>query len=253
MDFTKNRFFITVTMGIALAIFITPHLNAQWSVGIESGINKNYMNTNISNLSFTQYKGSYNYSISIPIAYQFNSWLSVKAEPGIMKKSYKIERTGYFTGIYERFDNSYLQLPIMASFSFGGSKLKGFVNIGGYGGYWTGGHVKGAIANILDPVDSSYTETEATQDYSGLTSISAYSEKYTFDKKKDNRYEWGILAGGGISYQINRKWKIFTEAMYYQSLTDQQKKYMINQVPRYNETYALSLGFMMQLGKDPKK
>jgi len=53
--------------------------------------------------------------------------------------------------------------------------------------------------------------------------------------------------GKGMSYDISDKFQVFVEGRYTYSLTDQQKKYMINQVARYNDTYGVSIGFLLNL------
>jgi len=40
---------------------------------------------------------------------------------------------------------------------------------------------------------------------------------------------------------------VFVEGREIQSLTDQQKNYMINQIPRYNQTFGLTLGCLISL------
>ena len=138
----------------------------------------------------------------------------------------------------------------MAHLSFGGEKLKGFLNLGGYGGYWLSTHIKGTMPNILDlPAYTNTVSSNAQPNnvYDEFTPYS-YNEKYQFDKTKDNRIELGLLAGIGISYEMNEKYLFFGEARYYQSMSDQQKNYQLNLVPRYNETFGVSLGCLYELG-----
>ena len=59
--------------------------------------------------------------------------------------------------------------------------------------------------------------------------------------------EFGWIAVIGISYETNNGNRIFIEGRRTYSFTDQQKKYMINQTPRYNDTYGINVGFLMSL------
>ena len=151
----------------------------------------------------------------------------------------------FIRGTYQTSTNTYLQLPLMAHFMFGGEKIQGFFNIGAYGGYWLSGNVKGKMPNVLNPVDS----VTATNTFYYYSSPYSYNEKYTFDTHRDNRIEAGWIAGAGLSYAINDKYSVFAEGRMMQSFTDMQKNYMINQTPRYNNTYGANLGIMVSFGK----
>lgn len=74
----------------------------------------------------------------------------------------------------------------------------------------------------------------------------AYNESHTFDERKDRRLELGWLTGLGISYQLAR-YTLFIEGRYSQSFLDQQKNYMLNQIPRYNQTYMAQIGCLFLL------
>ena len=230
--------------------FLSIDANAQLYVGIEGGGTNNYLNTNISNLVSTQYKSSYGFTIGIPVLYKINDWLAVQADPNFMQKNYQLERTDFFQGVYQNNINAYLQLPVMAHLSFGGENLKGFLNLGGYGGYWLTSKIKGRMPNILN--QPAYTNTVSNAQPNNIFDEYIpynYNEKYQFNNTIDNRVEFGGLAGVGISYEMN-KYLFFAEARYYQSITDQQKNYEINGVPRYNETYGFTIGCMIKLGVD---
>jgi len=99
--------------------------------------------------------------------------------------------------------------------------------------------------NSVDSVTASNTTFNYNVPYS-------YNEKYTFDTRRDNRIEAGWLAGAGVSYLFANKYNVFAEGRYMQAITDQQKNYMINQVPRYNQTYAVNIGCMMRIGRKTK-
>ena len=226
----------------------TFHAKAQFSAGLEAGFNKNYANTNAGFHAFTKYEPLEAFNIGIPVKYDFNNWFALQADPQYIRKSYKMLRTRFFNGIYEDRKNSYVQLPIMTHFSFGGTKLKGFLNLGVYGGYWSAGRVKGTQSDVF----SSTPDYEDNQEFDNYLQIKPgvnYDEKYQFDKRRDRRIELGWLTGAGVSYQLKPRYQIFAEARYYQGLTDQQKNYMIDQIPRYNETYVIQVGCMYRLGK----
>src|SRR5688572_25070447 len=169
---------------------------AQLYVGIEAGANKNYLISNTEDKPFFDYKPSNGYSIGVPIRYSFPklSWFGgIQATPSFVQKNYRMQRSGYYEPIYQQTDNSYLELPVMAQFRFGGrigktQSLHGILNLGGYGGYWLSGNVKGRTLSPMDP-----------------NNYQSYDEPYAFSDEKDNRFELGGLAGIGVQYMPNKK------------------------------------------------
>jgi hypothetical protein len=226
------------TMLFLAALLCVNKLHAQLYVGLEAGANRNYLITNTADKPFFEYQPLYGYSIGIPVRYQFPflPWFGgIQVIPSYVQKNYKMQRTGYYSEMYQQNDNSYFELPVMAQFRFGGhfgkqQSLYGILNVGGYGGYWLSGHVKG---RTLSPMD--------------LENYQSFDESYTFNSTKDNRFEWGGLAGVGLQYMPNKKYVISLEGRYTPAFSDQQKAYSENQTPRYNDTYSVMLGVQYQV------
>jgi len=240
MPMNKNRI---VYIATAISLFITCGLQAQLYTGIEAGLYKNYLITNNAAQSSTNYNSALGVGVGLPILYQFTKWFALKADPNYTQKNYKITRTGFYRGIYQNNTNAYIQLPILANFSFGGTRVRGFMNMGLYGAYWISAKVKGVEPNILNLIDTAVNSTTILNENNGYS----YNEKYQFDNIKDNRLEMGWLAGVGISYILKSASRLFVEARYTSSLTDQQKQYQTNQTPRYNDNYGISLGCLFRL------
>lgn len=219
-------------------------LQAQFSAGIEGGYNKNYLYTNTANRAFTTYNPSSGFSIGIPVQYTFSGWFSLMIDPNYSQKNYSLSRSDYYQGIYQINTNGYVQLPLITHFMFGGERIKGFLNTGIYGAYWASGKVKGTIPNILDM--DSLNNSSGNSIYN-TSKPATFNEKYQFDSRKDRRIDFGWLLGIGASYNLSEKYQLFIEGRYYQSILDQQKSYMVNQVPRYNQTYGISAGCMINL------
>lgn len=233
---------VTVTAAFLFLFSLSAH--SQISVGLEGGWDNNRLHTSTGYRSFSKYERVDGFSIGIPVQYQLFDWLSVQTGVTYIQKNYKWSRTHYFAGVYQKSTNNYLQIPLMAHLSFGGSKLRGFVNAGGYAGYWISGKVKGVS---FEP----YNATDADK-YGALNDYQSYSynEKYAFNSQKDRRIELGWLLGGGLSYLLCKKYQVFAEYRYQYALTDQQKNYMIaGQIPRYNETGIVQIGCLYKLGR----
>lgn len=222
-----------------LVLLLTLNAHAQLSVGLSGGYTRNYLYTNIGYRLFTQYQPADGFSLSLPVQYAVTDWLALQADVQLVQKNYRLTRSDYFEGIYNVTTNQYLQLPVMGHFSFGGRKLKGFLNLGGYAGYWATSTNKGVTPALNEGGGDARIFLDAVEGIS-------YNESYTFDSRKDRRLELGWLTGVGVSYQQAR-YNFFLEGRYSQSLLDQQKKYMINQVPCYNQTYTVQVGCLYQL------
>ncbi|MBO9203917.1 MULTISPECIES: porin family protein [Niastella] len=229
---------IFAMLGISTALLCGNQVNAQWHVGIETGVNRNYLTTNTSDKPFFEYQPSYGYSGGVAIRYEFPklSWFGgIQAVPTFVQKNYRIQRTGFYSDMYQQTTNNFVELPVMAQFRFGGhfkkeQSLYGILNVGGYGEYWVSGHVKG---RTLSPMD--------------LENYLPFDEPYTFNSTKDRRFQWGGLAGVGVQYSPNKKYVFSLEGRYTPSFSDMQKAYSENQTPRYNDTYSLLLSVQCQL------
>jgi len=221
---------------------------AQWSLGLEAGYNKNYLFTNSGFRAFTEYKPEDGFTIGLPVKYTLNDWFGIQADPQFIRKSNRLERSGFFEGVYQKNTNSYIQLPLMAHFTFGGHKLKGFFNLGGYAGYWAASHIKGTQLDVFGQPNVVPDDFQSKR-YLDYIPGDSYDEQYSFDSRRDRRIELGVLAGTGVSYQLKPRYELFAEGRYYRALTDQQKNYMLNQIPRYNDTFVIQVGCMYRLGK----
>ena len=104
------------------------------------------------------------------------------------------------------YTNNYLLMPVVASFGFGGEQLRGFCNVGVYGGYWLNSHRKGTDFNNV----SDYTYD--------------FDEDVDFDNDRDQRWDCGFVGGLGLEYHFARHWGAQVEARYYYSTTSFRKE-----------------------------
>jgi hypothetical protein len=233
-----------------LLFFSTENIvEAQLSVGAEAGFSINLSSINISDLSYTKKSPGSGYLAGLKLNYSFNERLNFILSPMTISKNYFIERTGRYAGLFQKKTNQYIQLPAYCQFNFKSpSKINFFLNSGLYIGFWATGKIEGATANILNIIDSILTDDQVIESFK----VEEYTEKYLFNKKRDNRIECGLLFGGGVSYKTTNKFSFYSELKVYQSLSDQQKKSMANQTSKYNQTYSLSLGCLMKINFDGK-
>jgi hypothetical protein len=206
-------------------------------VGVNAGYTNNtlYTSNSDSYYGFTEHRSGDGFTVSVPVRYQFFSWLGVQLEPMFIQKNYSLHRTGYFSPVYSEWTNSFVDFPVMANLSAALIPtlpgLRFFTNLGGWLGVWTDSRIKGT-GQI---VSSDYY---APQINYGLYH---YDEKVEFDSRRDNQFDAGLIIGGGVQYSL----KVCTfnvECRYYYSLTDLQKPYMYEMVPMMNDTIVVQAG-----------
>ena len=75
-----------------------------------------------------QLQGRWGATMGITGQYDVTDWLGIRADLNWTQKNYRHHRDRL--PISYKYFNDYLQLPVMASLSVGGEKLRGFVNPG---------------------------------------------------------------------------------------------------------------------------
>jgi hypothetical protein len=224
-----------------LLLLVCNYTKAQLSAGMEAGFSNNHCNTDISSMTSTRNKNKNGYNIGIIAIYNLKRTIAIKTGISLLQKNYSFFRTNEFAGIFEVYRNTYIQIPTSFQLSlFENNKFKTYFSVGGYVGYWAFGKVKGAMPNIFNSYDSINNSGQIAQ----YLSSSNYSEKYQFNNAKDNRIELGWLLGIGTDFSLNKKHTFFIECNYYQSTTNQQKKYMLNQANKFNQTILVSFGVL---------
>lgn len=208
---------------MAVALLAALAAQAQWRVGVTGGADYNVFSMDKQYLTDYQIDGRWGATVGVSGQYDFNSWLGVRADLNWTQKNYRKHRA-ILSQMDYKYRNDYLQLPVMASFGFGGEKMRGFCNLGAYGGYWLNSHCEGTDYNNL-----------------GIYTM-AFSEKVEFDSDRDQRWDCGLLGGIGLEYRITPQWAAQAEVRYYYSTTSTTKQYMRVKDYRYNNTTAIQLG-----------
>jgi hypothetical protein len=242
----KYKFFILIMIWECVSI---NRLNAQTSIGVKGGYTNNCLNTSIMGRSYTHQVNLGGYSFGVFCERSVSRIFAVRADIELIQKNYSFQRTEKYKGIYEDYYNTYCQLPVILQVDvFKRKKFNIALNTGVFGAYWIYAKVNGVTPNVFDTTNQLDEDGKGTQNFN----LTNYSEKYQFNKQKDNRFEFGLLTGINIQYDANEKNGFFIECLYYQSLTDIQKKYMENQVSNINQTLQVSVGFLLKLNSHKK-
>ncbi len=208
---------------LAFALITTLFANAQWRVGLTAGADYNVFSIDKQYMADVVYKGRWGVSFGLTGQYNFTDWFGVRADLNLMQKNHHVCRAN-MEGYDMKYRNTYLMLPVMASFSFGGERLRGFCNLGVYGGYWTRSYRSG-------------------QDFNSFTDkFYEVKGKVAFDSDRDKRWDCGLAGGLGLEYRISNHWATQLEVRYYYSTTSTTKQYMRIKDYRYNSTTTIQLG-----------
>ncbi len=207
-------------MLLAAMILMMPVLcHAQWRIGVTGGADYNVLTIDKHYLNDFNYNGHWGATAGIMGEYDFNDWLGVRADLNWTTKNHTVVRNSL--PLEYNYTNDYLLLPVMASFRFGGEKLKGFCNLGVFGGYWLHSNIEGGQVQYF-----------SSKNYE-------FSQKVEFNDDRDQRWDYGLVGGIGIEYQIFKHWAAQAELRYYYSTSSIQKDYMRLSDPKYNSTTAI--------------
>ncbi len=204
-----------------------------WEVGVAAGYTNNSLTYSNSYAYDMRYTDGGGFTVAVPVQMNVNDWFALRADLSYMQKNYHLKHNMGHN--HFKYTNSYLQVPLMAHFSFGGTKLRGYVNAGGYLGYWTRSSMKG-VTRVFQPEI--------------VTSFS--SEKRTFTDD-DRRWDAGLMGGVGIEYKACDLATVFVEGNYFYSCTSKRESYAYASRPQYNNTIAIQAGVRFSLKKIFKK
>ena len=208
----------------ALALF-PGVLHAQWRAGVNIGAAHNEYSIDKQYMTDYVYRGAWGISMGVVAQYDYCDWFGIRAELNITERNYRhtrAERTERLNALHR---NSYLLIPVMGNFSFGNEWLRGFVNLGLYGGYWMSGSVKGKEYNSF-----------------GRTGFE-FDEEYDFYSERDCRVDLGYAGGFGLEWWFAPRWVAQLETRCHYSVVSSVRQYMDHVKDyRYNTTVGLQAG-----------
>lgn len=207
---------------------------SQLRLGPEAGISIGHIHTDFpTNTSSAIKKAAGGYT-AIRLIKKINRNFYVETIPGWMQINYTVKRTGDLSGVYTTYHNSYLQFPLLANYVVG-KKLRFSAGAGLYGTYWLSGSEKGKIPDIFSASNSG---SSGSTDFT----LTAFHSSHHFRPGIDNRFGFGWLAAAGLQYPYHKNILLTLNCRYWNTVTDQQKKYMIQQAASYNRALTISAG-----------
>lgn len=199
---------------------------AQWAVGLRGGVSSTSITRSQAGRIDETYSSRCGFDLGVNCSYAVAPWLSVRADLAAMQRNHRLQRhLNYLAPVFTDHRNTYLLLPLMADFSFGGTRLRGHLLLGGYAGYWLSHRVKGT--------------TYVMTDYDVF--FNPFDEKRAFTSE-DRRFNAGLLGGLALSYPLGGQIDLNLDAILYYDLVSHHKGYPQLQDYRYLNTASLTLG-----------
>lgn len=195
-----------------------------WYVGLLLGGSRNNLRVDVAPeaLANTTWLTNQGINLDARVGYQFNQWFGIRSGLQMISKNYATEETGISPTdtIYldTRHTNTYLQLPVMADFSFGNEVIRVHVMFGGYAGWWCTQYRNGYI----------YSPNETT----------GIGWKRGFEEGYDQRFDAGLAGGASISLRVTPQWQLHFGGDYFYGLVScKQDPYK-----QYNKTSTFEMG-----------
>lgn len=191
-----------------------------WSVGVLGGASFNWQTREAGYAYDMSFNGGWSGYAGVSATYMFFDWLSIRADIQYAQKNYSMHRMQPAlkqADVHSDYINHYLQVPIMADWTFG-SLVRAHILTGAYGGAWLAGDVKRVTLLDSEPDKS----------------------KYEFSKE-DNRADAGLVGGVGVSWDPWQFLRIGFETMFYYSLTNTVRKQPVMYDRRYNNTVTIGV------------
>ena len=199
---------------------------AQWAVGVHGGVNSTSISRSHADRVDETYGNLFGYDFGINGKYAVNTWLAVHADLNLMQRNHRLQRhLNYISPVYTDHLNTYLTLPVMADFSFGGQKFRGHLLLGGFCGYWISQRVKGITYGMTD--------------YEVF--FNGFNEQRLFTRE-DRRFNAGLTTGMALSYSLNENIDLNLDALLYYDLISHHIGYANLLDYRYLNTYSVTLG-----------
>ena len=220
----SKRIFCALILGVlSLSTFTA---NAQWRVGASGGADYNWFTINKQYQNNYHYAGAWGWNAAVFGQYNFKNWLGLRFELEASERNHRFYRDGIYENTNYVNRNTYLHLPVMTQFSFGGEKVRGFVHTGIYAGYWLAGR---QVGTYFEPLSEETMKLNIS---------------YDFQSEKDQRWDFGLVGGIGIEFLLAEHWAMHIESRCYYSFISTVKHYMEPvKDNRYNTTLGIQAGF----------
>lgn len=157
------------------------YTNAQIAIGIQGGSNLSKMDfTNNPDFKFTEINYRQGFIGGFVFEYVSDKHAGLQLELNYTQRGWVENDTTAGNMLKYKNQMDYLELPFLTHVNIGNGNFRGVINMGLYAAYALNRKI------VKTDIKSAVDEDIA----------------YTFDKDKDNRIDFGLLAGGGFEYRF---------------------------------------------------
>jgi hypothetical protein len=233
---------LTRLTGIAVMLLLVANvLSAQVSIGLRGGIN--FTRGDLQETDVTDNMQEYLIApyAAIPVEFKFGENFALQAEPTFIQKGLKLfeqfemeDEVGQMMNYENDFRTriNYLTLPVLAKGLAGTENLRFYAVAGPEVGYALSGTKK---------LEMVVTNGEQTTE--------KISEDINFDKDGIDRFDFGLIFGAGVEAKLGPG-AVVLDGRYNLGLYDIDRSAEVNPNPElYNRGIAVSIGYMLPLGK----
>ena len=200
--------------------------DGMWRLGVNGGATWNHYAIDKQYMTDYRFPAGWGGTAGMYAQYNFFDWLGLRAGAYYAQRNYRHTRSQYAGMLNVRYENNYMLFPVTVDFSFGGKKVRGYVDLGVYGGAWLASHRSG----------KDYVSVGGTGSYE-------FSEPVIFNAQRDERGDFGYTGGVGILYRFHPHWMAQVEAVCYYSVVSATKQYMQHVKDyRYHTTVGMQAG-----------
>lgn len=199
---------------------------SDWYAGIEGGGNLTMINTS-SQFAETTHQGNFlGFDVAVPVEYRPLSWLSFDSGVRyIMKSNTYLKSDGLVATDDLVRMNHFLEFPLTVRLSYGIGDVRFFIGGGGY------------LGVRLFKVDSGMSYN--------ANGIPVYNTAVVEMTDSDRRFDAGLIAEGGISYEYPLG-SLYLSARYQYALTSLTVQK--NGIHPYLNSLSVNLGFLFRIG-----
>ena len=144
----KQKFYLCI-LALCSVFFLPGKVQAEWRLGINGGATWNYYSLDKQYQTDYRYPSQWGGTAGLYTQYNFMDWLGLRVGAYYAQRNYRHTRVHYAEMWDLRYENNYLLFPVTVNFSFGGQKVRGFVNAGVYGGAWLNYRCVGKAGNFV--------------------------------------------------------------------------------------------------------
>lgn len=227
---------IIISIAFMLAVFgaqaqENTEPSSPWAIGLRGGWTSSTISRYDGGRMDEAYSALGGMEFGLQGRYTVNSWMALRANLSFMQRSHRMDRNlNYLDPVYTEHLNSYLMLPVLADFSFGGPQLRGHLLAGGCAGYWLSEYRQGTTYWMTDYYVY-FEPFDETRDFTD----------------EDNRLNAGLVLGIGLTYPIGSRWEVGLDALYYYDLTSHHQSTPSLTDPRYLNTLSINLNLNYKL------